>query len=1169
MKLKDIFAKEIDRPIEGVIKADDVSTLANEVKEYELTNEIEKRLESFLDAYTDYENANGVWISGFFGSGKSHLLKMVSLLLANHTVGDQPVLDAFLEKCDDAFLQGKMRKAVEIPSESILFNIDQKADVISKDQIDALISVFVKVFDEHCGYYGKQAFIAQFERQLDEDGLFEEFKTSFAKHQPDKKDWEWGRTRINRMSSVVDAAYAEVTGQKVSDVIDKYRSDYKLSIEDFANQVKKYISSKGKNFRLNFFVDEAGQYIADNVKLMTNLQTVAESLNTKCDGQAWVIVTAQQDMNSVIGEMDKNQANDFSKIQDRFAIRLNLTSAAVREVIQKRLLRKTDDAVDALKSIYERERNNFKTLFDFTGGGQTYKNFTDEEDFIACYPFVPYQFVLFQLAIKNLSHQNAFQGKHRSVGERSMLGVFQDVAVGIAEDDAGTVGRIAAFDQMFEGISAALKSHVLTSIHIADEHLDNPLAKRLLKALFLVKYVREFKATPRNLSVLVTDSFDQDLTALRKDVETALGELETGIYVQRNGDVFEYLTDEEKDVEQAIANTEVDTSDIATELQKIIYDQIFKTRKIRYQANKQDFAFTRKLDDTPYGRVHELGVHVISTLHEHTGQIDKLKLNYSREPQLLIVLPTDVRLNRDLRLYKQTSKYVAHNISLTQKEAVKRILTNKQLSNQERHAELIDNVKELLSKARLFVNASEIESGSTDPVSRLHDGFDRLVMHAYPNLAMVKVNYTEANIEQCLNDADDGLFGNDATAITEAETNVLSFINRNAQKSIRTSIKALVEKFEKAPNGWPLAAIQCTLAKLIARGKVEARADGEALEEKKLLAAIKNTKQHANVLLEPQIEFAASQVRRLKDFYEQFFDGPPSNSDAKALGYETAEAFKELHTKLSVLEGQTGTFPFLGELSEPIGQIGILGKKSFKFFLTEFEGQADDLLDMKERVVAPIRRFMGEGGKGPQALLYKETKEFLDENQSNFSYIEGDEGTELRKMLTDPKCYKGNVMKDAKQVLDALKSKVTAKAAEEREKVEKEVVEKASRIKAIPGYDTLPDECRSNIDARIKEAVSYIKGEPLIAVVRESARQFEEQTYKQLLEKVDRKLNASNDSSGDDSVAVETKPIVRLGTINVGIKQPWLETEEQVDEYLARLRESLVGEIADGKRIQL
>ena len=1166
MKLKTIFSKPIDRPIEGVIKADDISTLATEVREYELTNEIEKRLESFLDAYTEYENANGVWISGFFGSGKSHMLKMVSLLLSNQTVGGHPVLDAFLEKCEDSFLQGKMRKAVEIPSESILFNIDQKADVISKDQVDALISVFVKVFDEHCGYYGKHAFIAQFERQLDEDGLLDQFKAAFSKHEPKNKDWEWGRTRINRLSSVVDKAYTEVTGQEVSGVIDKYRSDYKLSIEDFAKQVKKYIKKKGKNFRLNFFVDEAGQYIADNVKLMTNLQTVAESLNTKCDGQAWVIVTAQQDMNSVIGEMDKNQANDFSKIQDRFAIRLNLTSAAVREVIQKRLLRKTEEAKAELTPIYEREKNNFKTLFDFTGGGQAYKNYEDEREFVDCYPFVPYQFVLFQLAIKTLSLQNAFQGKHRSVGERSMLGVFQEVAVGISKNE---VGSIAPFDQMFEGISAALKSQVLTSIHIAEEHLDDKLAKRLLKALFLVKYVREFKATPRNMSVLVMDSFDQDLPKLRKDVETALNVLVTGTYAQRNGEVYEYLTDEEQDVERAITNTEVETSDIATELQKIIFEHVLKTRKIRTSANKQDFSYTRKLDDTAYSREHELGIHVISTMHEHTGQIDKLKLNYTRDLQLLIVLPAEVRLNRDLRLYKQTHKYVSHNISLTQKESVSQILNGKRFSNQERHAEIIENVSELLSKARMFVNASEIESGSTDPASRLHDGFDRLVMHAYPNLAMLKVNYAEAHIEQCLNDADDGLFGNDATAISEAETNVLSFINRNAQKSIRTSIKALVEKFEKAPNGWPLPAIQCTLAKLIARGKVEARADSEVLEEKKLLAAIKNTKQHSNVLLEPQIEFTASQTRRLKDFYEQFFDGPPSNSDAKALGYETADAFKDLHTKLSVLAGQSSIYPFLDELTEPITQIGSLGKKSFKFFLTEFEGQTEELLDMKEETLAPIRRFMGDGGKGPQALLYKEAKEFLDENQSNFNYIEGDEGGELRKMLAEQKCYSGNAMKDAKKKLDSLKDKVATRAAEERTKVEQAVAEKASRIKAIPGYDTLPDECKAKIDNRISQAVSYIKNEPLIAVVRESARQFEEETYKQLLEKVDRKVNGTTESESNETVVVETKPTVLLSSLNISFDKPWLESEQDVDSYVSELAEKLKQVVKDGNRVQL
>ena len=75
---------------------------------------------------------------------------------------------------------------------------------------------------------------------------------------------------------------------------------------------------------------------------MTNLQTIAESLATKCRGRAWIIVTAQEDMDKVSGEMSKQQGNDFSKIQARFHTRMKLTSTNVDEVIQKRLLTKND-----------------------------------------------------------------------------------------------------------------------------------------------------------------------------------------------------------------------------------------------------------------------------------------------------------------------------------------------------------------------------------------------------------------------------------------------------------------------------------------------------------------------------------------------------------------------------------------------------------------------------------------------------------------------------------------------------------------------------------------------------------------------------------------------------------------------------------------------------------
>jgi len=132
-KLRDIFEKPVDRAIEGVIKADDEASLRVELEEYVITNEIERQFERFLDAYNNYGTANGVWISGFFGSGKSHLLKMLALLLENRDVGGSPAYELFKQKCaHNEILAADLRKAVSIPSKSILFKIDQKAGKATK-----------------------------------------------------------------------------------------------------------------------------------------------------------------------------------------------------------------------------------------------------------------------------------------------------------------------------------------------------------------------------------------------------------------------------------------------------------------------------------------------------------------------------------------------------------------------------------------------------------------------------------------------------------------------------------------------------------------------------------------------------------------------------------------------------------------------------------------------------------------------------------------------------------------------------------------------------------------------------------------------------------------------------------------------------------------------------
>ena len=228
MALKNLFLKPVDRPIEGVIKADDETSLRLEVEEYVLTNEVSKRLESFLDAYNNPQNVNGVWISGFFGSGKSHLLKILALLLENRELDGEDVLSLFLPKCgDNEMLRADLKKAVDIPSQSVLFNIDQKADVISKGEFDAVLAVFMKVFNEMRGYYGKLGHIAKFERDLDHKEHLGTFKKTFEESAG--VSWEEGRELAELYADDVAQAFAKATGsptESASGVIDKYRQDY-------------------------------------------------------------------------------------------------------------------------------------------------------------------------------------------------------------------------------------------------------------------------------------------------------------------------------------------------------------------------------------------------------------------------------------------------------------------------------------------------------------------------------------------------------------------------------------------------------------------------------------------------------------------------------------------------------------------------------------------------------------------------------------------------------------------------------------------------------------------------------------------------------------------------------------------------------------------------------
>ena len=550
MQIREMFAKPIDRDLQGVIIVgqDETANVKQELEEYVVTRELQKHFADFFAAYktgiTGNTSKTGVWISGFFGSGKSHFLKILSYLLENKEIAGKKAIDYFVDdnKIADPMVLADMQLAANTPTDVVLFNIDSKSDSNSKQNKDAIVNVFLKVFNEMQGYCGAMPFLADLERRLNEEGRYEEFKQKFEENYGDawvdsRQDFDFIQDDI--VDTLVDMEFMSEAAAR--NWCEKAAEPYKISIEDFAKRVKAYIDRKGNNHHVAFLVDEVGQYIGDDSNLMLNLQTVREELGKECNGKAWVIVTSQQDIDSIT----KVKGNDFSKIQGRFDTRISLSSANVDEVIKKRILDKKDIAAQMLRLLYGQKATTIKNKIMFNDGVEK-KLYADENDFALVYPFVPYQFNLLASVLTSIRTHGA-SGKHLSEGERSMLAMFKESAMDYKEHEEGTLIPFHAFYDALENFLD--HSHRGVIIKAYDNSFINPdhktkdvFAINVLKTLFMIKYVNNvIEANIDNITSLMISDIDDDRIELKAKVEDALSVLMRQMLVQRNGEIYVFL----------------------------------------------------------------------------------------------------------------------------------------------------------------------------------------------------------------------------------------------------------------------------------------------------------------------------------------------------------------------------------------------------------------------------------------------------------------------------------------------------------------------------------------------------------------------------------------------------------------------------------------------------
>ena len=610
MQIKDMFAKKIDREIQGVIIVGqgEETNVSQELEEYVVTKELQKHFADFFAAYKKSIDGStpkmGVWISGFFGSGKSHFLKILSYLLDNKIVGDKHALDYFIDdnKIADKKVLSDMQLAANIPADVVLFNIDSKSESSGKHNKDAIVNVFLKVFNEMQGFCGSMPHIADLERRLVEVRRFDEFKAVFEDEYGES--WEESRKDFDFIQdSVVDALVNMdyMSEAAARNWCEKAAESYTISIEDFAKRVKSYIERKGNNHHVVFLVDEIGQYIGDDSKLMLNLQTVTEELGKECMGRAWVIVTSQQDIDSIT----KVKGNDFSKIQGRFDTRLSLSSANVDAVIKKRILDKTDTAAQALRLLYEQKSTIIKNLIVFNDGVEK-KLYANENDFTESYPFVPYQFNLLASVLTSIRTHGA-SGKHLSEGERSMLALFKESASTLKEREMGVIVPFHRFydalenflDHSHKGVIS--KAYNNNYINLEQKDAD-VFTVNVLKTLFMIKYVLEIESNIDNITSLMIENIDDDRIALKGKVEDAIKILMRQMLVQKNGNIYVFLTDEEQEINNEIEKENVEMSEVITKIAEMIFEDIFADKKYRYPEfnGRYSFSFNQMVDDRPY-----------------------------------------------------------------------------------------------------------------------------------------------------------------------------------------------------------------------------------------------------------------------------------------------------------------------------------------------------------------------------------------------------------------------------------------------------------------------------------------------------------------------------------------------------------------------------------------
>ncbi|MGI6788416.1 MAG: BREX system P-loop protein BrxC [Aminobacterium colombiense] len=940
-----------------------------------------------------------------------------------------------------------------------------------------------------------------------------------------------------------------------------------MSIKQLVEEIKEYVDSKGKDFRLLFCVDEVGQYIGDDGNLMINLQSIVEELGSKCRGKVWVMVTSQEAIDSVV----KISGDDFSKIQGRFNTRLSLSSASVDEVIKKRILEKTSDADQLLRMVYDKEHAVLKNLFTFNEAVLDIKGYVSGAEFSATYPFVPYQFIIIQKVLAEIrKHGNS--GKHLSGGERSMLSGFQEAAQKVQGKDENA---LVPFSQFYDTVHTFLESPIRRVIDrcqtAADKH--DGLEQRdvsVLKLLYLIRYIDDIKANIDNIAILMVDDIRTDKITLRREIAESLERLERQNYVARNGDNYSFLTDEEQDIAIDIRNTSVDSATIVQSIGQTIFSELYPSKKYKY--NKYDFAYDQYIDETlvgaAQGGVRLRFVTVASDYYNVSEQ--KLIMDSQANNEAIVLLSNEVQYFEELETAAKIRKYIKQKNVSQLPESIQDIIRKRQAQARTLEESAKAQIDKAIVGGTFFIYGEKIEIKYGDAKNKLDEALKQLIESVYSKLNLVNTFYdSDADILTILNSEPyqggfAGMGSNNEFALNE----ISQWLEERHMSHVPVSMGDVQRRYQAIPYGWREIDIAALVARLIVTQKIEIRYGGAVVgkDDKNLVRYLR---------VKSEVD-KASVSRRIA----------PSEDDMR----KTVKFLREWLGQMSIAEDEDGLVAFVKDtLSTKLGRYetllieythdrypqkevvqnardlmaGVLSQKNDNVaLLKRLLAKQDDLLDATDDM-EEIETFFKS-----QRTIFDSARVLQKSLQDERDYFVTDADTtskinEVASILGMAKPY--TKIKDLSDLMQSIKTAYSVLLEQKKEEVRGIIILCMGDVHTLAGVGSkAADEVRK-ADERFSEYKQKVNDATSLTVLDAMITQL--QNYKdQVCKWIESILHEAPPLPGEEKP--KKQKIVQVRRYDVfPVKR--LTTKEDVDGYLETIRKKLYDTLEANDGIQI